>query len=71
LAVNSNSIVSQSQKESKSHIKLLKGVGEPGLVPTAPAIANAIYNAVGIRIHDLPITPEKMLKALKDSNLAG
>ena len=42
-----------------------KGVGEPGLVPTAPAIANAIYNAVGIRIHDLPITPEKVLEALK------
>jgi xanthine dehydrogenase molybdenum-binding subunit len=42
-----------------------KGVGEPGLVPTAPAIANAIYNAVGIRIHDLPITPEKILNALK------
>jgi xanthine dehydrogenase molybdenum-binding subunit len=42
-----------------------KGVGEPGLVPTAPAIANAIYDAVGIRIRDLPITPEKILKALK------
>jgi xanthine dehydrogenase molybdenum-binding subunit len=42
-----------------------KGVGEPGLVPTAPAIANAIYNAVGVRIHDLPITPEKVLNALK------
>ena len=42
-----------------------KGVGEPGLVPTAPAIANAIYNAVGIRIHDLPITPGKILEALK------
>jgi xanthine dehydrogenase molybdenum-binding subunit len=42
-----------------------KGVGEPGLVPTAPAIANAIYNAIGIRIRDLPITPEKILKALK------
>jgi len=34
-------------------------------VPTAPAIANAIYDAVGIRIHDLPITPEKILGALK------
>jgi CO/xanthine dehydrogenase Mo-binding subunit len=45
-----------------------KGVGEPGLVPTAPAIANAIYNAVGIRIHDLPLTPEKILAALKNSN---
>jgi xanthine dehydrogenase molybdenum-binding subunit len=43
-----------------------KGVAEPGLVPTAPAIANAIYNAVGVRIRDLPITPEKMLEALKN-----
>jgi len=43
-----------------------KGVGEPGLVPTAPAIANAIYDAVGVRIKDLPITPEKILAALKD-----
>ena len=42
-----------------------KGVGEPGLVPTAPAIANAIYDAVGVRIRDLPITPEKILAALK------
>jgi xanthine dehydrogenase molybdenum-binding subunit len=42
-----------------------KGVGEPGLVPTAPAIANAIHNAIGIRIRDLPITPEKILAALK------
>jgi xanthine dehydrogenase molybdenum-binding subunit len=42
-----------------------KGVAEPGLVPTAPAIANAIYSAVGVRIHDLPITPEKVLNALK------
>ncbi|HJO38201.1 MAG: xanthine dehydrogenase family protein molybdopterin-binding subunit [Vicinamibacterales bacterium] len=41
-----------------------KGVGEPGLVPTAPAIANAIYDAVGVRIRDLPITPEKVLRAL-------
>jgi len=43
-----------------------KGVGEPGLVPTAPAIANAVYNAIGIRITDLPITPEKILTALKE-----
>ena len=43
-----------------------KGIGEPGAVPTAPAIANAIYDAVGVRIKDLPITPEKVLKALKE-----
>ena len=42
-----------------------KGVGEPGLVPTAPAIANAIYDAIGVRIRDLPITPEKILAALR------
>lgn len=46
-----------------------KGVAEPGLVPTAPAIANAIYNAVGIRIRDLPITPEKVLNALKNQKI--
>jgi xanthine dehydrogenase molybdenum-binding subunit len=44
-----------------------KGVAEPGLVPTAPAIANAIYDAVGIRIRDLPITAEKILASLKNS----
>lgn len=42
-----------------------KGIGEPGLVPTAPAIANAIYNAIGIRLRDLPMTPEKVLRAIK------
>ena len=42
-----------------------KGVGEPGLVPTAPALGNAIHDAVGVRIKDLPITPEKVLAALK------
>jgi CO/xanthine dehydrogenase Mo-binding subunit len=42
-----------------------KGVGESGMCPTAPAIANAIYNAVGVRIYDLPITPEKVLAALR------
>jgi xanthine dehydrogenase molybdenum-binding subunit len=43
-----------------------KGIGEPGLVPTAPAISNAIYDAIGVRIRDLPITPEKILAALKE-----
>lgn len=42
-----------------------KGIGEPGCVPSAPAIANAIYNAVGVRIRELPITPERVLAALK------
>lgn len=42
-----------------------KGVGEAVLVPTAPAIASAIYDAVGARITNLPITPDKVLNALK------
>lgn len=42
------------------------GVGETGLMAAAPAVANAIYDAVGVRIYDLPITPEKVLKALKE-----
>ena len=42
-----------------------KGIGEPGCVPTAPAIANAVYDAIGVRIKDLPITPEKVLAAIR------
>ncbi len=41
-----------------------KGMGEASLLPTAAAIANAIYDAVGVRIKELPITPEKILKGL-------
>ena len=43
-----------------------KGIGEPTTIPTAPAIANAIAHAIGVRIKDLPITPDKILKALKE-----
>ncbi len=43
-----------------------KGIGEPACVPTAPAIANAVYDAIGVRIKDLPITPEKVLAAIKE-----
>ncbi len=43
-----------------------KGIGEPPLVPTAPAIANAIYNAVGIRVYDAPISRHRMLELLAE-----
>lgn len=43
-----------------------KGIGEPGLVNVAPAIANALYDAVGIRINTLPMTPEKIWAALSE-----
>ncbi len=45
-----------------------KGVGEPGCVNQAASTANAIYDAVGIRIWQLPITPEKVLSLLKQRN---
>jgi CO/xanthine dehydrogenase Mo-binding subunit len=41
-----------------------KGAGETGALTVAPAIANAIHDAVGVRIRDLPITSEKVLRAL-------
>lgn len=44
----------------------VKGVGEMVSNPQSPAIANAIFNAVGVRITSLPITPEKVLQALAD-----
>jgi xanthine dehydrogenase YagR molybdenum-binding subunit len=42
----------------------VKGVGEPPIIPTPAAIANAVTNALGVRITDLPITPGKVLRAL-------
>jgi xanthine dehydrogenase YagR molybdenum-binding subunit len=41
-----------------------KGIGEIGIVGAAAAIANAVYNATGVRVRDLPITPQKLLPVL-------
>jgi xanthine dehydrogenase molybdenum-binding subunit len=43
-----------------------KGIGEAALNPTAAAVANAVYQAIGIRFTEIPITPEKVLQALKE-----
>jgi len=42
-----------------------KGIGEPACTSPAPALANAVCDAIGVRIYNLPITPEKILRALK------
>jgi len=46
-----------------------KGIGEAALNPTAAAVANAIYHAIGVRFTEIPITPEMVLKALKQRTL--
>jgi CO/xanthine dehydrogenase Mo-binding subunit len=44
----------------------VKGIGENPISPVAPAIANAVEDAVGVRIRDLPITAEKIYRALRE-----
>ena len=46
----------------------VKGIGENPISPVAPAIANAIEDAVGVRIRDLPITAEKVYRALREKS---
>lgn len=48
-----------------------KGASETAIVPGAGAIANAVYDAVGVRINSLPITPEKLLAALRERQQQG
>jgi CO/xanthine dehydrogenase Mo-binding subunit len=48
-----------------------KGIGEPPLVPTAPAIANAVFDAVGIRLRHLPLSRHRLLAALVERQREG
>jgi CO/xanthine dehydrogenase Mo-binding subunit len=41
-----------------------KGVGEPPVIPVGAAIANAIYDAIGVRVTELPVTPEQLFAAM-------
>jgi 4-hydroxybenzoyl-CoA reductase alpha subunit len=45
-----------------------KEVGQGPLLPVPPAVANAVYNAVGVRIDEVPITPEKVMKAMREKS---
>jgi xanthine dehydrogenase YagR molybdenum-binding subunit len=42
-----------------------KGLGEPPRIPSSAAVANAVYNAVGVHLREIPMTPDKVLKALR------
>jgi xanthine dehydrogenase YagR molybdenum-binding subunit len=46
-----------------------KGLGEPATIPTAPAIANAICHAIGVRVADTPMTPARIIQALAGPQL--
>ncbi len=43
-----------------------KGIGEPPIIPAAPAIRNAVYDALGVKINEIPLTPERILAAIKE-----
>jgi len=43
-----------------------KEVGEGAIMPTIPAILNAVYDAIGVRIHELPMTPERVYLAIQE-----
>ncbi|MCI4328593.1 MAG: molybdopterin-dependent oxidoreductase, partial [Thermoplasmata archaeon] len=42
-----------------------KGVGEPPIIPVPAAVANAVFDAVGARVYELPMTAERVARALK------
>jgi CO/xanthine dehydrogenase Mo-binding subunit len=62
-------IVCELIDEPDEHLTNLgsKGLGEPPIIPTAAAIANAIRDATGAEVHELPISREEMLRALQDA----
>lgn len=48
-----------------------KGIGEPAITPVAPAIANAVADAIGVRVFEMPITPERVVAALNRAAQSG
>jgi len=64
-------VVLDAQTLDQSNSINVKGLGEPPLVGAGAAIANAIYNAIGVRIRHYPITPDKILTALHHPTVRG
>jgi CO/xanthine dehydrogenase Mo-binding subunit len=67
-AIDSNFI---GDSDNEANNTGAKGVGEPPIIPTAPAIANAIAQAIGVRFLSLPITRAKIVEALQTTGIAG
>jgi CO/xanthine dehydrogenase Mo-binding subunit len=57
------------EKENARSPEDIRGVGEPTTIPTAAAVANAVYDAVGVRVNHLPLTPEKVYWAMKNKKI--
>jgi len=53
------------EKENARSPEDIRGIGEPATIPTAAAVANAVYDAIGVRVNHLPLTPEKVYWASK------
>ena len=49
----------------------IRGVGEVGIIPPMPAIANAIYGSTGVRMYEVPMTPQRVLAALMEHEQAA
>ncbi len=60
--------VAIDRPDDKANSTGTKGLGEPVTIPTAPAIANAIYNATGVRITETPMSPPRLVAALRQRN---
>jgi xanthine dehydrogenase YagR molybdenum-binding subunit len=54
------------QADTKANNTGIKGIGEPPIVPTAPAIANAIHDAIGVRLRHVPMTRRRIVTALAE-----
>ena len=55
------------EEPSGDHPYGIRAVGQVPIVPPAAAIANAIYRAVGVRLRELPMTPERLWRAIRDA----
>jgi xanthine dehydrogenase YagR molybdenum-binding subunit len=47
-----------------------KGLGEPPRIPPTAAVANAVFNAIGIHLHEIPMTPDRVLRVLRSKEAA-